>query len=125
MSSTGYGVLEIERCARIQRPADMKLRQRVWADEFAKAAAVLGSPPIWSDKDYECFRWQNAAGTVRLIFYPHRTSAWNYHVRVREQGSRDQAAARELLARLDNSSRDCTFTGVTRYDWHRRMAGKG
>jgi hypothetical protein len=54
--------------------------------------------------------WRIAAPGVSLIVYPHRTSAHNHHLRVRNNGSKDAAKARALLLAIDDvAGYNCTF----------------
>ena len=76
-----------------------------YAHEFAMAALILGKQPEWSPHDYEAFTYKN--GGVSLVFYPHRTSAGNYHIRVRDNGSSDKGEAYRLMAMLDHGAGPC------------------
>ena len=38
---------------------------------------------------------------VRLVVYPHRTSAWNYHLRIRDEGSKNPSLALDLSDKFD------------------------
>ena len=52
-----------------------------------------------SEHDYECFTFKT--DSVSLVFYPHRTSSTgNYHIRVRDHGSKDKKKAGEIMAAL-------------------------
>lgn len=54
--------------------------------------------------------WRVDSGKVSLIVYPHRTSAGHYHLRVRNNGSKDKTKATEIMDRLDrDSGANCTF----------------
>jgi len=62
-----------------------------------------------SPHDYQCFTFKDDG--VCLIFYPHRTSARNYHIRVRDQGSKNKTRANDLMNMLDEGAgHNCTFT---------------
>lgn len=39
---------------------------------------------------------------VSLVIYPHKTSANNYHARVRDNGSKDKAKALQVMIALDH-----------------------
>ena len=55
-----------------------------------------------SPYDYQCFTYKSQ--DVCLVFYPHRTSARNYHIRVRNQGSKNKEKAEKLMKMLDEGS---------------------
>ncbi len=84
---------------------------REYGLEFAIARLALEGEPgtlAWGMHDYEAMVFNGPA--VRLIFYPHRTSAGNYHLRVRDQASKDKKRAALLIARLQVASGHwCTF----------------
>lgn len=79
--------------------------------EFEIARVVLDGELgelSWGVHDYEAMVF--ASPDVRLIFYPHKTSAGNYHLRIREQGSKDKERAEFLMDRLQiGSGHSCTF----------------
>lgn len=51
-----------------------------------------------------------APGVV-LVFYPHKTTARHYHVRIRDEHSKDKEAAQNMLAIFSASAGfSCTFT---------------
>ena len=85
---------------------------KLYADEFAKAKEALrpyGGELAPGKADYEAFVYKS--DSVRLVFYPHKTSAWNYHIRVRDQGSKDQARLTEILGALRIAGGNCcTFS---------------
>jgi len=63
--------------------------------------------------DYEA--WTYSDDRVRIMFYPHKTSAGNRHIRVRDIGSREIMKADEVMAKLDNlSGFNCTFSRKVR-----------
>lgn len=88
---------------------------KLYKREFDLAAKVLGNlgPLKWGEHDWEAFTFQCVG--VSLVFYPHRTSAGNYHIRVRDQGSSDKKKAGELMEQLDALEHTCTFTRKARY----------
>jgi len=62
-----------------------------------------------SPHDYQCFTFK--ADGVCLVFYPHRTTARNYHIRVRNQGSKNKEKAEKLMKMLDDGAGyNCTFS---------------
>ena len=59
--------------------------------------------------DYECFRFKNKE--VCIIFYPHKTSAGNYHIRVRDGGSSNKKLAGDIMNKLyRETGYNCTFS---------------
>lgn len=90
----------------------MSKRRRAWQDEFDVAALVLKGEPgelVWAEDDYVAFRYREP--TVRIVFYPHRTTAMNHHLRIRDEHSKDPARFKELVARLYvGSGLSCTFS---------------
>lgn len=76
--------------------------------EIALKTVPCAAGLFWSKHDYEAFRY--CEQNVTLIFYPHRTTARNYHLRVRDGGSKDQARAIRLMDELDKAAGyNCTF----------------
>ena len=91
--------------------------QRYYRAEFDKAKAVLDKHPgelTWGVHDYQAFVYTEP--TVRLVFYPHKTSAWNYHIRVRNEGSKDTKRANQLIRELSASVIGCTFNEKNQYE---------
>lgn len=89
-------------------------RENDYGDLFKVASVVLANEPghlYWAADDYVAFRYIEEFSTVRIVFYPHRTSASNYHLRVRDEGSKDKRRAELLMKRLDiGAGHSCTFT---------------
>ena len=59
----------------------------LYGEEFRMAKEILkdfDGELAWSKNDYEAFIFKS--DDMYLIFYPHRTSARNYHIRVRGTG---------------------------------------
>ena len=47
----------------------------------------------------------------KLVLYPHRTSAMNYHLRVRDEGSKNKVQAEAVMTALDSGAGfNCTFS---------------
>lgn len=67
--------------------------------------APLGGDVLPGEHDYEAFTY--SAPGIRLIFYPHRTSAGNYHIRVRAVGKPEPEKLRAAVYALAENS--CTF----------------
>ena len=59
----------------------------------------------WSNNDYEAFTFK--ANDLNLIFYPHKTSAGNYHIRVRGTGKNIEGVLKLLYKK---SGFNCTFS---------------
>jgi hypothetical protein len=73
-----------------------------WQQEFEWAAAIcapLGCTVTRSEAQFEIAKVSGEG--IALIIYPHRTSAGNYHARVRDQNSKDAAKARRVMIALD------------------------
>jgi hypothetical protein len=67
--------------------------------------ASLGGSVEPGVNDYEAFTY--SAPGVRLIFYPHKTSAGNHHIRVRAGGKCEPKKLRAAIFALAENS--CTF----------------
>lgn len=89
-----------------------KKRKRAWQDEFDVAALVLKDEPgalEWAADDYVAFRYRESS--ARIVFYPHKTSAGHYHLRIRDEGSKDKPRFADLARRLYlGSGHTCTFS---------------
>lgn len=80
---------------------EFELAQKILKDEFGMLK--------WSFHAYQAFQFKSV--DVNLIFYPHKTSAGNYHVRVRDANSKDKQKANLLMDKLKRESgNNCTFT---------------
>jgi hypothetical protein len=83
-------------------------QRRYFRDEFLVAQErlrPLGGKVTPGVHDYEAFVYE--AEGVRLIFYPHKTSAGNYHIRVRTGGKCNPAKVKAAIYALAENS--CTF----------------
>jgi hypothetical protein len=72
-----------------------------WAEYISLAKALLKDPPgqfVDAEDAYVAFRYIEP--TVRLVFYFHRTTASNQHMRVRIEHCKDMARARNLLLQI-------------------------
>jgi hypothetical protein len=67
--------------------------------------APLGGTVEPGEYDYEAFIY--TAPGIRLIFYPHKTSARNQHIRVRVGGKCEPKKLRAAIFALSENS--CTF----------------
>lgn len=98
--------------------ADVSKSKKLWRREFQAAEqrlAGLGGTLEWSSHAYEVFRW--CAPGLTLIFYPHRTTAMNHHIRVRKGTCEDQGLLRKAIHALAENS--CTFQFPTEREFHR------
>lgn len=80
----------------------MGKKREPWADEVSWATAIcapLGCSVVRSDANYEIAKVRGDG--VSLVLYPHRTTAMNYHVRVRNNGSKDKAKAGRVMQALN------------------------
>jgi hypothetical protein len=83
-------------------------QRRYFGEEFQKAKerlAPLGGVVSPGVHDYEAFAYDSPV--LRLVFYPHKTSAGNYHIRVRAVGRFERDDLRDALIALAENS--CTF----------------
>lgn len=79
--------------------------RKLYREEFDLAAKTLTGPNgalDWSTSDYIVFVWTEP--TVCLVFYPHKSSAGHYHIRVRDQSSYDKLLALKLMVLLDKAA---------------------
>lgn len=87
-------------------------KKKEWKPEFELASRILADESgslEWSPHDYEAFTFKGPL--VSLIFYPHKTSASNYHIRVRNQNSKHPGEAARIMEKLDKESGfNCTFS---------------
>lgn len=96
----------------MSRDGNKKHYRRLYREEFDLASQVLkgrNGSLDWSTADYVVFVWSEP--TVCIAFYPHKTSAGNHHIRVRDHGSADKELAIRLMDDLDEAAGyNCTFT---------------
>lgn len=96
---------------------DVSKDQRAWKHVKAVAAsrlAEIGGALDWSPHAHEVLRWSHPELT--LIFYPHRTSAGNYHVRVRAGACKSRKLLRRCIVALAENS--CQFQFPTERVFH-------
>lgn len=76
--------------------------RKLFAAEFKLAGDYLlprwGGRLDWVAADYEAFHY--TLPDARLVFYPHRTSASNHHIRVRDGGSKNKERAAAIMSLL-------------------------
>jgi hypothetical protein len=108
MSNTGYvgggsEIIDID-------PRFRKLKQ--WAAELslaARVAADYGGDVSVSDSAYQIGKV--VGSDYRIVIYPHKTSAGNYHARVRDENSKNKSRANEVMSALDRAAGfNCTFS---------------
>lgn len=83
----------------------------LYMKEFNMAKDILHHCPEgfeWSNADYEVFKFKEC--DVTLVFYPHKTSAGNYHLRVRNQNSANEKLAESYMDLLNECAPGCTFS---------------
>lgn len=80
----------------------------IYGREFKMAKKILQSfngELEWSSNDYQAFTFKSKK--LKLIFYPHKTSAGNYHIRVRGTGKNIGSILNLLYSK---SGFNCTFS---------------
>lgn len=96
---------------------DASKDRKAWKRERAAAEArlaALGGRLDWSQHAYEVMRWEHK--DLVLIFYPHRTTAGNYHIRIRTGRCSDRDLLRKCIHALAENS--CTFSFPTERQFH-------
>lgn len=83
-----------------------------WQQDFDLAQSLLAGYPgkleIATDP-YVAFRYIEEG--LRIVFYPHRTTAGHYHIRTRVEPCNRRPEARRIQAMLDKGAGpNCTFT---------------
>lgn len=88
-----------------------------------KALAPYGGTLEWATADYEAFIYKSDG--VRIIFYPHKTSASNHHIRIRDSGSKDVKRFKEITGALRIAAGNCcTFSMKLNYRSQHDAANK-
>lgn len=86
--------------------------RKMYAREFKEAQAALNTIPgefAWSSHAYEAFTFK--APGLSLLFYPHKVSTTgNYHIRVRDNGSKNKNKFRAAVQLLQKDRTDVVFT---------------
>lgn len=87
-----------------------------WSDDLAVArdvCAELGLQLSLTDADYQVAKITGEG--VRLVIYPHKTTAGHRHLRVRNENSTNPARAAEAMVALDKAKTGwCTFSSNLR-----------
>ena len=85
--------------------------QNWYTPEFKMAAKILkgyDGKLEWSTNDYVAFTF--VSEDLKLIFYPHKTSAGNRHIRVRDGGCKSvEDFTRVATLLYKGSGSNCTF----------------
>jgi RNA 3'-terminal phosphate cyclase len=92
----------------VSDPNKGKYTRKLFKREFEKAQErllPLGGRVEAGIHDYEAFTY--SATGIKLIFYPHKTTAGNQHIRVRTAGKCDPEKVRQAITALAENS--CTF----------------
>lgn len=102
----------------------MTLQKRYFKDEFEDAGrrlAHFGGKLEPGVHDYQAFTFTMPG--LRLVFYPHKTSASNYHLRVRTEGKADEKLLALAIQALRKENYSCTFQFPAHRDLERRTEG--
>lgn len=97
--------------------SDVSKNKKYWRNVMAvayKRLAGLGGKIDWSPVAYEALRWEHR--DLVLIFYPHKTSAGNYHIRVRAGRCLDRDLLRRCIHAIAENS--CQFGFPTERQFH-------
>jgi hypothetical protein len=90
---------------------DMSKNFSYWKDEIALAkefCASEGLELVISEAPYQLAKIKGS--DVCIVAYPHKTSAFNYHLRLRNENSKNKDKAIELIKKLDElAGSNCTF----------------
>lgn len=96
---------------------DASKDRKAWKGVHAAAMTRLkgfGGALAWSANQHEVMRWVHA--DLVLIFYPHRTTAGNYHIRVRAGRCNDRKLLRKCVMALAENT--CNFQFPTEPEFH-------
>jgi hypothetical protein len=85
-------------------PPKLTKAQKEWATEIGILRAFAEKDGLTVElRNPEAPEYQLARLTcdgVRLIAYPHRTTAGNYHIRIRNENSKDRAKAQTIMEHM-------------------------
>lgn len=101
------------------------LQKRHFKAEFEDAGrrlAHLGGKLEPGVHDYQAFTFTMPG--LRLVFYPHKTSAGHRHIRVRTEGKADQELLALAIQALRKENYSCTFQFPANRDLERRIESK-
>src|SRR5579872_112764 len=80
-----------------------KKKAEPYKQEFDWATTICAPLGCTVERSAAMFELAKVKGEgVSLVLYPHRTSAGHYHIRVRNNGSKNAAAAECVMAALDS-----------------------
>jgi len=92
-----------------------KYEEKELKKEFGIAKEILASEKlefIDINKNYILFKIKGA--DFSIVAYPHKTSAGNRHIRVRDENSKNKVEAKRIMNTLfEKSGNNCRF-------WHKR-----
>lgn len=94
----------------------MKIYKTHWQKELRLAKRILKDENVailefW--RDYICFKILGDG--FRIVVYPHKTSAHNYHLRVRGEAVKNESEADRIMSKLNaGSGFNCTFSRKAR-----------
>jgi hypothetical protein len=83
-------------------------------EDAGRRLAHLGGKLEPGVHDYQAFTFTMPG--LRLVFYPHKTSASNYHLRVRTEGKAEEKLLREAFLALKRGNIGCNFGFPKRRD---------
>lgn len=96
-----------------------------WQREFDWATKICSKHGCEVERSTAQYEIAKVKGNgVSLVIYPHRTTSGHYHVRVRDNGSKDRQSAGSVMAALNAGDGlpekeaeyvrfSCTFTSKT------------
>lgn len=94
------------------RIADRFRKEKSWAAELTLAeqvSAAFGGEVVLSDAAHQIAKILGP--DFKIVLYPHRTTAGNHHVRVRDESSKSKSSAEAVMTELDRAAGfNCTFS---------------
>lgn len=87
-------------------------------EDAGRRLAHLGGKLEPGVHDYQAFTFTMPG--LRLVFYPHKTSASNKHIRVRAEGKPDSELLFEAIKALRTDNFSCTFQFPSNRDLERK-----
>lgn len=79
-----------------------------WLKRFCKANRYAFEARELNAPTYQLARITGS--DFRMVAYPHKTSAGNYHIRIRDEGSKNKAAFADALYLLYNGKEELNHT---------------
>lgn len=81
----------------------MGAKREPYATEFGWAVTICAPLGCTVERSAAMYEVAKVKGDgVALVIYPHRTTAGHYHLRVRDNNSKDKAKAARVLQALDD-----------------------